>query len=186
MPTETTISNPSEEGEDWELRKLKAEALKAEREENHFSLVQGFQLLSTFASLGAVVIALATLKSTTDSQRTQRAQEAFFKEAERYEANVKMLGEANSSLAKLAAVENISVFWNNPRYKSRVASLLITSANEVDDAGVRAAIRALVLAHSDTTTLRILTHSNRHIQVRIRELDLSPDGILPWQAVYRP
>jgi hypothetical protein len=169
MNTETNDTDPTADGsaadrQHWELRKLKAEAIKAEFDADHAKSTGAWAKLEKAAPWVTVLIAVVSLGVTGYQDGVRRKTDGQNRREDQFIGTVREFGEAETIPTKLAVITELESFAKDTAFRPRIQSLVLAAALAERDNQVRAQIRDLIVRTGDRATLHTLATQNRMLQ----------------------
>lgn len=160
---------------DWEIAKLRAETAKIKRESLKLKIdtrqifrTYSLEIIKSFATTITAIVALLGLYITVSNQQREFRRQEETRRDDTFAATIKQFGEAKEDLAQVTAINSLSVFGSDEKYRQRVRDLLLQSVPFIRNESSRLAMRQALINQADKDSLLELIKQNRSLQERIR------------------
>jgi hypothetical protein len=176
LPPPAESSSAGDDRQSLELRKLRAETIRAERELTHHSSESRLRTYGTLLSTITTALSVLGLLFTIREQGEQRERELQQRRSAAFADALGQAAEAESPSQRLLAVARLRQFVSDETHGHETLALLIARVNAEDDPLVREAITSAVLVRSSDDVLVLLADHNRATQ-RIIASQLAAAGM---------
>src|SRR3954465_7388554 len=160
-------SDEAAQKRELELRKLRAETERAERDLQRLARADRLQLFAATLPAFAITVSVLGLLFSLISQLQQAERSEAYRREDQFS---KAVGDfaSGSETVQLAAVVTLERFIDNPEFHGRLEQLFIASLCVLKSTEVRKAIQQQLVSHSDAATLTDLAAQNRRITAELR------------------
>jgi cold shock protein len=150
-----------------EIRKLNAEAQKLKAERRVIGRQGPIELVKTSIAAATVLATAITFFLSWNQQQTARADAESHRREDSFVTYVRSLSDTAAPKARLTALYGLEGFWEEERFRRRLAHIVVGIAGMEKDPAVLVAMSELLARHPDSVAFSVLADRNRELQVKI-------------------